>query len=321
MNKNEILGISKQNRPPDAGMTFVPISGWAGSNLIDNKNFPWFKIPTLSMAMDYLWPDSATKMTRTDRWYSAAANRPLRLFVQEARQEGGNTTVIGVLACGSLTPGMKLQSDPGSNISQLLSFKRYGLDGNIEPGNLVQLTLSGSATGMVRGAVCSAADHEPAAEAASIIAEITVFGGAHSPLHAGSRMLLSCHTATIPCEVKKLVAVLNTRTGQKVEDFPPSLDSSNRRRGLVEITPLEPIAIEPCIEFSRIGRFALSYLAPAESEEYTEADYADMPVREELMQKGMIFKEEDGEVTAWPDGLVALGKVVEVVKKKAGPRV
>merc|ERR1719424_2092543 len=81
---------------------FVPISGWAGDNMVDkSSNMPWYKGPYLLEALD-----NATPPKRP-------TDKPLRLPLQDVYKIGGIGTVpVGRVKTGVIKPGMIVTFTP-----------------------------------------------------------------------------------------------------------------------------------------------------------------------------------------------------------------
>jgi len=72
---------------------------------------------------------------------------------------------------------------------------------------------------------------------------------------AGYTPVLDCHTAHVACKFSKLIALMDKRTGKKVEDDPKFVKSG--QACIVEITPTKPLCVEAFSEYPPLGRFAV----------------------------------------------------------------
>ena len=83
-------------------ITFVPISGFEGDNLIErSSNLDWYEGPTLLEALD--------QINEPNR----PSNKPLRLPLQDVYKIGGIGTVpVGCVETGVLKPGMMVTFAP-----------------------------------------------------------------------------------------------------------------------------------------------------------------------------------------------------------------
>jgi elongation factor 1-alpha len=72
---------------------------------------------------------------------------------------------------------------------------------------------------------------------------------------AGYTPVLHAHTAQVAATIKEIIARIDPRTGQPVEEKPKSIKTGDS--ALVRIAPLRPLCIETFKEFPELGRFAL----------------------------------------------------------------
>lgn len=100
--KEEVAIYLKKVGYKPAKIPFVPISGWAGDNMVDKStNMPWYKGPYLLEALDTM--KEPTRPT----------DKPLRLPLQDVYKIGGIGTVpVGRVETGALKPGMVVTFAP-----------------------------------------------------------------------------------------------------------------------------------------------------------------------------------------------------------------
>ena len=100
--KEEVAIYLKKVGYKPVKIPFVPISGWAGDNMVDKSaNMPWYKGPYLLEALDTM--KEPTRPT----------DKPLRLPLQDVYKIGGIGTVpVGRVETGTLKPGMVVTFAP-----------------------------------------------------------------------------------------------------------------------------------------------------------------------------------------------------------------
>lgn len=100
--KEEVAIYLKKVGYKPVKIPFVPISGWAGDNMVDKStNMPWYKGPYLLEALDTM--KEPTRPT----------DKPLRLPLQDVYKIGGIGTVpVGRVETGALKPGMVVTFAP-----------------------------------------------------------------------------------------------------------------------------------------------------------------------------------------------------------------
>jgi len=96
-------------------ITFVPISGFQGENILTkSEHLSWFNGPTLVEALDNLKPPKRP------------LKKPLRFPVQNScKIDGVGTIYTGRVESGILKPGMKLISCPGQHECEVKSIQMF----------------------------------------------------------------------------------------------------------------------------------------------------------------------------------------------------
>ncbi|KNC47717.1 elongation factor 1-alpha [Thecamonas trahens ATCC 50062] len=211
-------------------VTFVPISGWTGDNMLEpSSNMSWWTGPTLLEALD-----SIKAPTR-------ATERPLRIPVQDVYViDGLGTVPVGRVEAGVIQPGMAIQFAPSGAVAECKSVEMHheqleaGNAGDSIGFNVKSLGISD----IERGFVASNANDNPAQEVGSFVAQIIVL---NHPLFisTGYMPMIDCHTAHIVCRFDELISKLDKRTGKVVEESPRSIAVGDA--ALVRLVPLMPM--------------------------------------------------------------------------------
>ncbi|MEM3403320.1 MAG: translation elongation factor EF-1 subunit alpha [Nitrososphaeria archaeon] len=224
---------------------FIPVSGWVGDNLTQRStNMPWYKGPTLLEALDQV--PEPTKPT----------DKPFRMPVQDVYSITGVGTVpVGRIETGVVKPGDKVVINPGNLVAEVKSIEMHHQP--IEkaiPGDNVGMNLRGvSKTDLKRGFVIGNADNPPTV-AKEFIAQIIVIYHP-SAISAGYTPVLHAHTAQVATTFKEILAKIDPRSGQVVEEKPKSIKTGDS--ALVRLAPLRPLVIEPYSQIPQLGRFAI----------------------------------------------------------------
>merc|ERR1712137_1375574 len=94
---------------------FIPISGWAGDNMIDKStNMPWYKGPYLLEALDNIKPPTRP------------SDKPLRLPLQDVYKIGGIGTVpVGRVETGVIKPGEVVTFAPAGVTTEVKSVEMH----------------------------------------------------------------------------------------------------------------------------------------------------------------------------------------------------
>jgi elongation factor 1-alpha len=243
--KEEMTRILKMSGFNPAKIHFVPTSGWTGDNLAKrSENMPWYKGPTLFEALDEM--EVPAKPT----------TKPLRVPIQDIYTITGIGSVpVGRVETGVLKEGDTLVFMPGKVQGQVKSIETHHV--NVKqalPGDNIGFNVRGiSKKDVHRGDIAGHVDNPPTV-AREFIGRIIVI---HHPtaIAAGYSPVLHSNTGQISCRFKELVAKLDSRTGQIVEENPSFLKTGDG--AIVKFEPIQPIAIETYKEFPELGRFAV----------------------------------------------------------------
>jgi len=259
---NEIVGevsgfIKKIGWNPKT-IPFVPISGWAGDNMVEaTTNMPWFKGWTretkegnskgftLLEALDAITPPSRP------------TDKPLRLPLQDVYKIGGIGTVpVGRVETGIIKPGMVVTFAP-ANISTEVKSVEMHHEALTEagPGDNVGFNVKNIAVkDLKRGFVASDSKNDPALESASFTAQVIVLNHP-GEIQAGYTPVLDCHTAHIACRFAELIEKVDRRSGKSIEETPKFVKS--QEAAIIKLIPSKPMCVEKFAEYAPLGRFAV----------------------------------------------------------------
>lgn len=211
-------------------VAFVPISGWAGDNMIEETtNMGWYKGwsketkagaakgKTLLEAIDAIEPP--TRPT----------DKPLRLPLQDVYKIGGIGTVpVGRVETGTIKPGMVVTFAPANVTTEVKSVEMHHeqLEAGM-PGDNVGFNVKNvSVKDIRRGNVAGDSKADPPMEAASFNAQVIVLNHP-GQIGAGYAPVLDCHTAHIACKFDTLLEKIDRRSGKSLEDNPKYVKSGD----------------------------------------------------------------------------------------------
>jgi len=229
------------------GISFIPISGWVGDNMIERSdNMKWYKGPILLEALDAIVPPKRP------------VEKPLRLPLQAVYKIGGIGTVpVGRVETGLLKPGMTVQFAPDeTKQSEVKSVEMHHEQlEQAEPGDNVGFNVKGlSIKDIKRGMVAGDVKNDPPYKAANFQAQVIVLDHPNK-IMSGYTPVLDCHTSHIACKFNKLIQRIDKRTGKSQEENPKSIKSGDA--AMVEMLPSKPMCVEPFSEYPPLGRFAV----------------------------------------------------------------
>lgn len=225
---------------------FVPISGWAGDNMIEKSdNMPWYKGPYLLEALDQIKPPKRP------------SDKPLRLPLQDVYKIGGIGTVpVGRVETGIIKAGMTAYFAPTGLSTEVKSVEmHHEMVAQAIPGDNVGFNVKNvSVKDIKRGNVAGDAKNDPPRGAASFGAQVIVMNHP-GEIRAGYSPVLDCHTAHIACKFSEILDKSDRRSGKILEENPKFIKSGDS--ALVKMVPSKRMCVESFTEYPPLGRFAV----------------------------------------------------------------
>merc|ERR1719235_2173764 len=231
--KEEVSTYLKKVGYKPAKVPFVPISGWAGDNMIDKStNMPWYKGPCLLEALDQIKPPKRP------------VAKPLRLPLQDVYKIGGIGTVpVGRVETGVIKAGIVVTFGPVGTTTEVKSVEMHHEKvEQAEPGDNVGFNVKNlSVKDIKRGYVCSDSKNDPAKDTEMFVAQVIVLNHP-GQIQNGYAPVLDCHTAHIACKFAKIRAKVDKRTGKATEEEPSAIKTGDA--AMVELIPQKSMVVE-----------------------------------------------------------------------------
>merc|ERR1712048_1172760 len=244
--KQEVSGYLKKVGYKPLKIPFVPISGWAGDNMIDkSKNMNWYKGPYLLEALDNVNPPKRP------------IDKALRLPLQDVYKIGGIGTVpVGRVETGVIKPGIHAAFAPSKVVAEIKSVEMHHESlPQAVPGDNVGFNVKNVAVkDLRRGYVASDSKASPATGAASFKAQVIVMNHP-GQISNGYSPVLDCHTAHVACKFAQIEEKMDRRSGKKLEDNPKFVKTGDAC--IVNLEPTKPLCVESFTDFPPLGRFAV----------------------------------------------------------------
>ena len=122
------------------------------------------------------------------------------------------------------------------------------------PGDNIGFNVRGiSREEIRRGDVAGHPDNPPTV-AKEFVAQIVVLE--HPTVIApGYTPVFHVHTAAVACKIEEIVAKIDPKTGQVIQEHPDFIKKGDSAR--IRATPIKPLVIEKFQEFPALGRFAI----------------------------------------------------------------
>ena len=244
--KQEVSGYLKKVGYKPMKIPFIPISGWAGDNMIDKStNMGWYKGPYLLEALDNANPPKRP------------SDKPLRLPLQDVYKIGGIGTVpVGRVETGIIKPGMVCTFAPVQITTEVKSVEMHHESlPEAVPGDNVGFNVKNvSVKDIRRGNVCGDSKKDPPKGASTFFAQVIVMNHP-GQISSGYSPVLDCHTAHVACKFKNIDQKMDRRSGKVLEENPKFVKTGDAC--MVTLEPTKPLCVESFAEYPPLGRFAV----------------------------------------------------------------
>ena len=192
--KDEVGAYLKKVGYKPAKIPFVPISGWAGDNMIEKStNMPWYKGPYLLEALDNLNPPKRP------------VDKPLRLPLSDVYKIGGIGTVpVGRVETGVIKPGMVVTFAPTGLSTEVRSVEmHYESLPEAVPGDNVGFNVGFNVKDIKRGNVAGDSKNDTPKGCSTFEAQVIILNHP-GQIRNGYAPVLDCHTAHVACKFQKI---------------------------------------------------------------------------------------------------------------------
>jgi len=224
---------------------FVPTSGWTGDNLYNKSDkMPWYKGPTIVEALDeFEMPPKPS-------------DKPLRIPVQEVYSiRGVGTVPVGKIETGILKLDAQLVFQPSGESGEVKTIEtHYTRLNEAGPGDNIGFNMKGIPRDKIKRGDVAGYPNDPPKVAKAFKGRIFVI---HHPtaIAVGYTPVIHVHTAQMAVRFDQLLAKIDPRSGQTVEENPSYLRTGDA--AVIRFVPLQPLVIEKFTDFPQLGRFAL----------------------------------------------------------------
>ncbi|MFH7880542.1 MAG: translation elongation factor EF-1 subunit alpha [Candidatus Aenigmatarchaeota archaeon] len=243
--KDETLKLLKSVGYDVSKIQVVPTAAQVGENIFKRSDkMPWYNGPTLVEALDMLQVPPRP------------IDKPLRIPIQDVY----SITGVGTVPVGRVESGVL-------KVNDVVVFEPSGVKGEVKsiemhhqsipqavPGDNIGFNVRGiSKTDVRRGDVCGHPNNPPTV-AKEFTAQIVVLQ--HPTVIApGYTPVFHIHTATVAARIEEIIAKIDPRTGQPLQEKPEFLKTGDVAK--VRVVPLKPVVVEKQSEFPTLGKFAI----------------------------------------------------------------
>merc|ERR1719402_290792 len=257
--QKEVSNFIKKVGYNPATVAFVPISGWAGDNMLEaSTNMSWYKGWTIEKKVDKK-DVKLTGMTLLDAIEppTRPTDKPLRLPLQDVYKIGGIGTVpVGRVETGIIKPGIVVTFAPVGPTTEVKSVEmHHEALTEAGPGDNVGFNVKNVSVKEIRRGYVAGDSKKGAPRATQDFTAQVIVLNHPGQISNGYTPVLDCHTAHIACKFTDIKEKVDRRSGKKVEDAPKSVKSGDA--AIVVLTPSKPMCVEAFSDFPPLGRFAV----------------------------------------------------------------
>jgi len=243
--KQEIINLLKPLGFPVDKIPIIPTAAQVGENITKRSDkMPWYKGPCLVEALDQL------------QLPPRPVDKPLRIPIQDVFSISGVGTVpVGKVESGRLKVGDTVVFEPPGIKGEVRSIEMHHQPmQEALPGDNIGFNVRGvSKTDIRRGDVAGHPTNPPTV-VKEFIAQVVILNHPTS-IAAGYTPVFHIHTATVAGRIVEIIAKIDPRTGQVIQEKPDFIKTGDAAK--IRVQPLKPVVVERFSEFPALGRFAI----------------------------------------------------------------
>ncbi|MEM7824550.1 MAG: translation elongation factor EF-1 subunit alpha [Candidatus Aenigmatarchaeota archaeon] len=225
---------------------FIPISAYNGENITKKSDkMPWYNGPTLLEALDQYIKEPEKPL-----------DKQLRLPVQDVYSITGVGTVpVGRVETGVMKVGDTIIFEPAHVTGEVKSIEIHHQQlQQAVPGDNVGFNVRGVTKEQIKKGDVVGHPSNPPTVASEFIAQIVVLQHP-TVITAGYTPVFHAHTAAVACTIEEIIAKIDPKTGQVIQEKPDFIKTGDAAR--IRVRPLKPMVIEKQSEFPQLARFAI----------------------------------------------------------------
>jgi elongation factor 1-alpha len=243
--KQQVINLLKPLGFPVDKIPIIPTAAQVGENIVKRSDkMPWYKGPCLVEALDQL------------QIPPRPVDKPLRIPIQDVFSISGVGTVpVGKVESGKLKVGDTVVFEPAGVKGEVRSIEMHHQPlQEALPGDNIGFNVRGvSKTDIRRGDVAGHPTNPPTV-VKEFIAQVVILNHPTS-IAAGYTPVFHIHTATVAGRIVEIIAKIDPRTGQVVQEKPDFIKTGDAAK--IRVQPLKPVVVEKFSEFPALGRFAI----------------------------------------------------------------
>lgn len=243
--KNDAIALLRPLGFPVDKIHFIPVAAQQGENLFKKTTkMSWYNGPSLVEALDmFQIPPRPTQ-------------KPLRLPIQDVYTITGVGTVpVGRVETGVLKVNDTLIFEPSHVTGEVKSIEIHHQNiPTAEPGDNVGFNIRGVSKEQIKRGDVAGHPNNPPTVVKEFTAQVIILQHP-TVVAAGYTPVFHCHTSSVACTIEEIIAKIDPRTGQVVQEKPDFIKTGDAAR--IKVKPLRPMVIEKQSEFPELARFAI----------------------------------------------------------------
>ncbi|MEM0480849.1 MAG: translation elongation factor EF-1 subunit alpha [Candidatus Aenigmatarchaeota archaeon] len=243
--KEQVINLLKPLGFPVDKIPVIPVAAQVGENITKrSEKMPWYKGPCLVEALDQLQVPPRP------------VDKPLRIPIQDVFSISGVGTVpVGKVESGRLKVGDTVVFEPPGVKGEVRSIEMHHQPmQEALPGDNIGFNVRGVAKTDIRRGDVAGHPNAPPTVAKEFIAQVIILNHPTS-IAAGYTPVFHIHTATVAGRIVEIIAKIDPKSGQVVQEKPEFIKVGDAAR--IRVQPLKPVVVEKFSEFPALGRFAI----------------------------------------------------------------
>lgn len=243
--KEQVINLLKPLGFPVDKIPVIPVAAQVGENITKrSEKMPWYKGPCLVEALDQLQVPPRP------------VDKPLRIPIQDVFSISGVGTVpVGKVESGRLKVGDTVVFEPPGVKGEVRSIEMHHQPTQEAlPGDNIGFNVRGVAKTDIRRGDVAGHPNAPPTVAKEFIAQVIILNHPTS-IAAGYTPVFHIHTATVAGRIVEIIAKIDPKSGQVVQEKPEFIKVGDAAR--IRVQPLKPVVVEKFSEFPALGRFAI----------------------------------------------------------------
>ncbi len=229
-----------------AEIPFIPVSAYLGENIAKKTDkMPWYNGPSLIEALD-------TQLKEPEK----PVDKPLRLPIQDVYSITGVGTVpVGRVETGVMKLNEAVIFEPSHVTGEVKTIEIHHQQlPQAAPGDNVGFNIRGVDKSQIKKGDVLGHPNNPPSVVSEFTAQIIVLNHP-TVLTAGYTPVFHAHTAAVACTIEEIIAKIDPKTGQVVQEKPDFIKTGDAAR--IKVKPAKPMVIEKQSEFPQLARFAI----------------------------------------------------------------